>query len=229
MSSEQSIQNRPTSSRMPDLVVIQAPDSDAAQAYRSVRETIRRSNDATPVRSILFADVGSRDAAGVASANVAASFAMNGDRTVLVDLDETSPVLHQVFAASLRPGLVDWLSAFRENADRPSVSMPTAVNGLSLIAPGERSSSQTWIPVSDLLTERACQELIGEHSTTADRIIFHGSASTVSSQLLTVAAQVDAVILTVRSGIARRTDAQRAKESLMRVRANILGVVLTED
>ena len=220
-------QTRETTTITPDLAVLRDQDSDAAQAYRSVRETLRHARDEEPIRSILLADTGSRDQTGEAAANIAASFALNGDPTVLLDLDAGQPALSGIFMTPGNPGLIDWLAGADEDGVVAPEGFSSGIDGLSIIPPGLRSATSNRAALADLLTDRRCQRLISALGATAGRIIFHASVSPVSSQALTVAAEVDAVVLIVRSGATKRTDAQRAKESLQRVGANLLGVVLT--
>ena len=212
---------------MPDLVVVREPDSEGAQAYRSVRETLRHSRSEKPIRSILLADIGSGEHTGATAANLAASFALNGNTTVLVDLDIARPALSSLFLAPLTPGLLDWLED-SEQESAPEL-FPTRINPLSLLPSGSSSYTPERGALADLFTDRACQKLIDVLAPSTDFVIFHGSMAPFSSQALTTAANVDAVLLIVRSGVTKRTDAQRAKESLQRVGANLLGVVLSED
>ncbi len=220
MASEQTRQ-----STQSDLVVLREPDSEPAQAYRSVRETLRHAGDDSRIRSVLLADAGSREDTGVAAANIAASFALNGEPTVLVDLDAANPALPGLFNAAARPGLIDWLpGADQADAGAPE-TVPTGIESLTLLPAGVRSDASTRAALADLLTARRCRSLI----TALDNdglVIFHGTVAPVSSQALTVAAGVDAVVLLVHSGVTKRTDAQRAKDALQRVGANLLGVVL---
>jgi Mrp family chromosome partitioning ATPase len=211
-----------------DLIVVRNPDSEGAQAYRSVRETLRHARSDSPIRSILLADAGSRDHAGEASANIGASFALNGNPTVLVDLDAGNPVLHDLLGVPAGPGLIDWLSSSEGTDDSQPQPFSTAIPHLTVFPPGTRETGTTRTSLADLLTDAACERLIGQLGASTGYVIFHGSVAPVTSQALTVAAKVDAVVLLVRSGTTKRTDAQRAKESLQRVGANLLGVVFTE-
>jgi Mrp family chromosome partitioning ATPase len=212
-----------------DLVVVQSPDSDAAQAYRSVRETLRHARADVPIRSILLADAGSNDQTGEAAANIAASFALNGNPTVLVDLDPANPVLEGWLGGAGGAGLLDWL---RDEGDEPH-AVPVAQTGIEHLSFLATGGSQNQGPslrgsIADLMTDRACERLIGQLGSNHSHVIFHGAVAPVTSQVLTVAAHVDAVVLIVRSGATKRTDAQRAREALQRVGANLLGVVLTD-
>ena len=59
-------------------------------------------------------------------------------------------------------------------------------------------------------------------------VIVDAPPVTAVADALAVAAAVDGVLLIVRAGRTRRAAAQRAKEQLLRVGANLLGVVLTD-
>jgi Mrp family chromosome partitioning ATPase len=211
------------------LVVVQSPNSDAAQAYRSVRETIRHAQSTSPVRSILLADAGSNDQTGEAAANIAASFALNGNQTVLVDLDAADASLEQWFGSAGDSGLVDWLRGTESDDDGVPLTT-TGIAHLSILTGGGQQSQGASLQgsIADLMTDQSCQRLIDQLGSDHSYVLFHGSVAPVTGQVLTVAAHVDAVVLIVRSGTTKRTDAQRAKESLQRVGANLLGVVLTE-
>lgn len=211
-----------------DLVVVREPDSVGAQAYRSIRETLRHAKVDVPIRSALLADVGSRDQAGEAAANIAASFALNGDSTVLVDLDAADPVLANLLHVSQSPGLIEWLSTGADQPDAALAPIATEIPDLGLIPVGTRVRGGPAAPLADLMTDSACARLIKQLGESAHLVIFHASVAPISSQALTVAAEVDAVVLIIRSGTTKRTDAQRAKESLERIGANLLGVVLTD-
>lgn len=218
-----------TPATSPDLVVVRDPDSSGAQSYRSVRETLRHARSDTPVRSLLLADTGSGDQTGEAAANIAASFALNGEETVLVDLDAGGPVIHSLVNSPASPGLIDWLVAEREAAEKRPQPHPSGIEDLSILPVGERSASGSQAPLADLMTDARCRALINTLQSSAQYVVFHASVALMTSQALTVAANVDAVVLVVRSGTTKRTDAQGAKESLERVGATLLGVVLTDD
>jgi Mrp family chromosome partitioning ATPase len=222
-------QNSTQDTSMPDLIVVREPDSEAAQAYRSVRETLRHANGEQPIRSVLLADCGSRDRAGEAAANIGASFALNREPTVLIDLDARAPVLHALFNTAASPGLIDWLAGDSVAEGSAPEVIRTSIKNLSVLPPGDRSTASTQAPIADLLTDSAFRSLVASLGTSTGCVAFHGTVAPMSSQVLTAAANVDAVVMIIRSGVTKRTDAQRAKESLQRVGANLLGVVLTED
>lgn len=225
MTAEQSTGTSRGSVPAPDLEVISAPDSRAAQAYRAVRESVRHASADRPVRSVLLADPGTRSQAGVAVANLGASFALNGDTTVVVDSDVGNPVLHSNLNAALSPGLLEWLSS-GESGSAPEPAA-TGVDSLYVLPAGSRDDGFNR-SMSDLLTGEAIERLTDNLSTTARYVLFHAPPLTDSSEALMIGAHVDAVLMVIRSGQTKRSDAQRAKESLERVGARILGAVLID-
>ena len=210
---------------VPDLAVTRIPESPTAKAYRSVRASIRHARTESPIRTVLIAEAGAGDQRGEAAANIAASFALNGEPTVLVDADSERPVQNGLLNTRLSPGLVEWLLA-GSSIERPE-PVETAVDNLSVLPAGSTTALGTRSG-ADLLSADGCAELIDTLSGKYRFVLFHAPELPGSSEALTVAAQVDAVLLVVRSGVTKRTDAQRGREALERVGANILGAVLTD-
>jgi Mrp family chromosome partitioning ATPase len=208
-----------------NLIVVRTPESPAAGAYRSVRATIRNAQADSPIRSLLIAESGVGDQSGVAGANIAASFAMNGDRTVIIDADCYSPNLHQLVGTSPSPGLLDWLGS--RGSDQRPTPLETPIEGLRLLPAGSMQALRGRSP-ADMLTTDGCRELITSLEADARFVVFHAPQLPVSSEALTIASLADAVLLVIRSGVTKRTDAQRAREALSRVGAKVLGAILTD-
>jgi Mrp family chromosome partitioning ATPase len=205
--------------------MVRDPESPAARAYRSVRASIRHARQDTPIRSVLIAEPGVGDQTGHPAANIALSFALNQDQTVLIDTNTAEPIQHHLFHTPPGPGLAEWLAGV--NPQEASPAAATGIDGLALIPAGE-ASALGGRSGADLLNAERCSSLIQSLGHTARFIVFHAPALPFSSEALTVAAEVDAVVLVVRSGVTKRTDAQRAREALDRVGANVLGAILTD-
>jgi capsular exopolysaccharide synthesis family protein len=223
VTADQSTSRAADTQTRPDIVVVQSPNSRPAQAYRTARASIRNAASSVPIRSVLLVEAGVGDQAGLAAANVAASFALNGDPTVLIDCDTLRPAQHEIFGVPAAPGLVAWLN---ESHTSPAF-VETGVPRLDVLPAGDIRQSPDYA-AADLLTVERCDALISAANDRATMIIFNAPALPDASEALTIAARVDAVLLVVRSGVTNRAAAQGAKESLDRVGANILGVVLTD-
>lgn len=211
--------------RAVDLVVLSDPESPVAEAYRSLRSTVKFANVEPPVRSVAIADAGSNGQHAIAAANLAAAIAIGGDSVVLVDADLRAPSLHSYFGLQNNRGLCDWLAT--GDVARPLPLESTTIAGLSILPAGLAAGSSSALP-ADLLGRDSARELFAMLREQASFVVVNGPSLAEFGDLLAVAPRVDAVLLLIRSGKTKRAAAQQAKTSLERVGARILGVVLTD-
>jgi len=210
-----------------NLTLLANPDSATAEAYRSLRASVKFAGVKPSVRSVLVADAGSKGQHSEVAANLAAALALGGDPTILIDADLRQPALHQQFGAANQFGLSDWLAAGDSAAPIPLI--PTAIAGLSLLTAGAATSNRGFgaAPV-DYLSSDHFVDLLQRLADSAEYLVFDAPSLADVGDALTVAARVDAVLLLVRSGRTKRAAAQKAKESLDRVGARLLGAVLSD-
>lgn len=204
----------------PALAVLSAPDSPEAEAFRTLRANIKFAGGATAPRVILLADAGSGEARPTVAANLAVALALAGDTTLLIDADLRQPSLHRLFGVGNEAGLTNSLG---DGAGGSLPTVATAVAGLSLLPAGPRASHPAELLASDRL--RAVLTAAREAATF---VIIDAPPVTAIADALSIAAVADGTLLIVRAGHTRRPAAQRAKEQLTRVGANLLGVVLTD-
>lgn len=210
----------PAAGRRPDLAVLAQPDSPQAEAYRALRASIKFAGGAHPARSILLADAGAGDERATIAANVATALAAAGDATLLIDADLRRPAQHRIFGVDNDEGVSTYL---RGQGDALLPLTPTAVPSLALLPAGPPPPDPAELLASDRL-----RRLLAQAREAAEFIIVDAPPITAVADALAVAAAVDGVLLIVRSGRTRRAAAQRAKEQLVRVGANLLGVVLAD-
>jgi non-specific protein-tyrosine kinase len=209
------------------LTLLANPASATAEAYRSLRASVKFAGVKPSVRSVLIADAGSKGQHSEVAANLAAALALGGDTTILIDADLRQPALHQQFGVANQSGLSDWLAAGDSAALIPLI--PTAIEGLSLLTAGTASSNRGYgaAPV-DFLSSDHFVDLLQRLADAAEYLVFDAPSLADVGDALTIAARVEAVLLLVRSGRTKRAAAQKAKESLDRVGARLLGAVLTD-
>lgn len=208
-----------------DLAVVTSPASAAAEAYRSLRSTVKFAGGEPPVRSLLVADAGAGGQHSTVAANLAAALALGGDSVVLVDADLRQPRLHEFFHRGNETGLADWLA--EPDTVRPLPLTDSGVSNLRLLTAGHSRPAAGMAP-GDLLSGDAFTQLLSLLREEATFVIIDAPALPEVGDALAVAARVDATLLLIRSGKTRRPAAQQAKESLDRVGARILGAVLTD-
>ena len=207
------------SGRLPDLTVLSQPDSPTAEAFRTLRANVKFAGGERPARSILLADAGVGAERATVAANLAVALAAAGDATLLIDADLRRPAQHAIFGLPNDDGVALFLRG-------RAAALPlraTAVPGLSLLPSGPPPPDP-----AELLASDRFRILLALAREAAEFVVVDAPPVTAVADALAVAAAVDGVLLVVRAGRTRRGAAQRAKEQLERVGANLLGVVLTD-
>ncbi len=208
-----------------DLTVVTSPASAAAEAYRSLRSTVKFAGGEPPLRSLLVADAGTGGQHSAVAANLAAALALGGDSVVLVDADLRQPRLHEFFRRGNETGLTEWLAD--PDTVQPLPLSESGVSNLQLLSAG-RGRETAGIAPGDLLSGDAFTQLLTLLREEATFTIIDAPALPEVGDALAIAARVDAALLLIRSGKTRRPAAQQAKDALDRVGTRILGAVLTD-
>jgi non-specific protein-tyrosine kinase len=200
------------------LVMLTAPQSPAAEAFRSLRVNVQFAGIDRDLRVIAVTSPSAGDGKTTTLANLAIALAEGGARVLAVDADLRRPGLHTVFGLGNTAGLT---SALLQNPDELPLQ-DTAVPGLSVLTSGPLPPN----PV-ELLASRRFDRLISVLREQADYVLLDTPPAAFLSDAPMLAARADGVILVVGSGRTKRDAAKRAKEQLLRVNAHVLGVVLS--
>ncbi len=144
--------------------------------------------------------------------------AQSGKRVLLIDADCRRPRQHRLFNVTNVRGLV---TVITDQATANEVIQPTPVANLSVLVCGPRPNNP-----AELLTSPRFGELMEELRPSYDFIIVDTPPMLAVSDPSVVASRVDGVLVTLRLSRNGRPAAERAKEMLASLGANILGVVV---
>jgi succinoglycan biosynthesis transport protein ExoP len=203
------------------LITMKHPRSIIAEAYRILRTNIQFSAIDKPLKSIVVSSPNPIEGKSVTIANLAVVMAQAGARVVIVDSDLRRPVMHKIFNLPNTEGLTNVLLQ-----DRPLVDgylQSTEVENLQVLTTGPLPPNP-----SELLSSQKMTDLIGNLKEEADVVLLDSPPSLPVTDAAVLSSKTDGTILVTDAGTTRRGAARRAKEDLMRVGANILGVVLNK-
>lgn len=144
------------------------------------------------------------------------AFTQVGVDVVLADADCQQPILHEKTGARLEPGLFQWLQGDAEQLHRQE----TKLRGISILAAGG-NGLDPLLALSSHRINRAMKTL----SELVPLVIWHVPALQTSAAGELIASQADATLLAIRQGKDHRGAARRAKQRLVRARANVVGAV----
>src|SRR5215470_784622 len=98
-----------TSASTSVLVVLNDPQSFAAEAYRVLRNNLHYANPDEPLRRILVTSAGPGEGKSTTAANLAISMAQSERSVLLVEADLRRPSVHSLFRQPIAPGLSSYL------------------------------------------------------------------------------------------------------------------------
>ena len=207
-----------TSSSEQVLITLREPASAAAEAYRPLRTNILFSSLDKPIHTLLITSAEPTPEKSLTAANLAVTMAQAEQRVLLVDCDLRQPMLHTIFGLANEQGLT---SAILDQ-EAPLAIQPTEVPGLSLLPSGPLPPRP-----ADLLGSRRMEGLLHRLRQAADIVIFDTPPVQNVTDALVLSTRVDGVLLVVQAGRSRRDRVREARQKLEKVKANLLGVVLS--
>lgn len=202
---------------VPPLITLRDPRSAAAEAYRTLRTNIVFSSLDRPLHTLLATSTAPDEGKSVSLANLAVTMAEAEQSVLLVDCDLRRPSLHTLFGLPNEQGLT---SAILD----PEAALPlhaTSVPGLRLLPSGPLPARP-----ADLLGSRRMGALIERLRREAEIVLFDTPPVVAVTDAAVLAPKVDGVLLVFHAGKTRRDRAREARQTLEKVKANIVGVVL---
>jgi len=191
----------------------------AAEAYRTLRTNLLFSQ-AGRLRMLVITSSGPAEGKTTTSTNLAATYAQQGMRVVLVDCDLRRPRVHEVFGMEREPGLTQAILSYCtvEEAARPA-----GVEGLWVMPSGTLPPNP-----SELLGSDRMKGVLAQLQDRFDMVILDTPPVLLAPDAAVLAAGADGVVMVVRAGVTDRGAAQDGVQQLYTVGANLLGTVLND-
>ncbi len=204
----------------PVVCTVHRPKSPQSESYRAIRTALYFTNRDKNHRIIQVTSPMPGDGKSTLAANLASTIAQSGKRVLLLDADFRRPTLHTVFAfdppeaglASVVSGGADYQDGLYQVPQLPNLHIMAC--GPRPHNPSELLSSEEFGNVLEMLREQF------------DYVIVDTPPILAVSDPCAVAARVDGVLLTFRIHKRARPLAVRARDALVNVGANVLGVVV---
>jgi capsular exopolysaccharide synthesis family protein len=201
------------------LVMLSAPDSAAAEAYRTLAANLSFANADRRLQTIGITSAAAGEGKSTTVANLAIALSEGGRRVIVVDADLRRPGLHTLFGLDRQEGLANVLLG--EHRQLPL--QDTAAPGVRLL-----SSGQTTANPLEALASHRFDEVLALARAQADFVLVDTPPAGALADTAVLAPRLEGILLVVSAGKTKRDLARRAREQLDRVNANLLGVVLTD-
>ncbi len=210
--------------RADDVVSFTAPLSRGAEAHRAVRSALlfqkaatgavasgngSRNGGAPTDRNegplvVLVTSATSQEGKSTTTANLAAVFAEAGASVLAANCDFRHPTLHRLLGA----------------ANEPRTLLKTKIPGVMLVSGAEGAHAN---PAQIIAAQR---QMIKQATRSFDVVLLDTAPLLTTNDAIDLMPSVDAVVLVVRPSVTTFEAAQRAREMLERVDADVVGAVL---
>ena len=201
------------------LIAAHKPSATASESFRDVRTGLFFRANVDDIKTVLFTSPSPGDGKSTTISNMAISIAQAGKRVILVDADFRRPRVNQYFGEMMEPGLLQVLGGEADIKD--AIQTAEIQENLFLLTTGGRPRNP-----GELVTSESFHELILALRESFDYVLIDSPPVLPVSDPATIASIVDAVYLVTRIRKGVKLTAQKAKDSLDRVGANWMGVIV---
>ena len=209
-----------TTTAMNRLVTHADPRSPVAESYRSLRTNLAFARAHQDIKTLVLTSPGPADGKSTTIANLAITFAQQGQRTLIIDADLRRAVLDKTFGVPRTPGLTDVLVGTTPLADAVHA---TDIPNLFVLGSGQFPPNP-----SELLGSDAMQAMIEETKKQFDVALFDTPPLLAVTDAAVLSTRVDGTMLVVRMGSTAREAVRRALLALRAVHGRVLGAVLND-
>lgn len=209
----------PRQRRRKRVALIADPTAPAAEPYRALRTAIRFLDPDKPVRTILVTSPAPGEGKTVTAANLAAAFAMSGERVAVVDADLRHAQLAEFYGLERSVGVT---TVVMRRVELAEALQPLSVPGrLEVLASGPLPPNPAEILASGSMTN-----LLRALAADYDVVIIDTPPVLPVTDAVELAPQVDGVVMVLRYGRTTRHATAEAARRLHGVGANLVGYVL---
>lgn len=206
-------------SRNHGLITLAMKNSPVSEQFRTLRTNIQFSMIDKKLKSLAVLSATTAAGKSTVAANLAVTFALQGNQVLLVDCDLRRPSAHRVFRLPNNEGLTNLL-ANHVGKGIDDYLHTCEVEGLSILTGGPVPPNP-----AELLSSNRMKQLEKDVAERFDLVIYDTPPLLGFTDAQIIAGRVDGTIFVVHYGGDMKDDVLKASDSLKMVNANVLGVV----
>lgn len=200
-------------------LVTRSPNSLIAEQYRKIRTNIQFSMVDKSIQSFIVTSAGSGAGKSVISANLSSVLALKNKKVLLVDADLRRPTIHKIFGLMNDKGLTNLLT--EDQALLDDHIFQDHASGLYILTSGVAPHNP-----AELLGSNRMKNVIEKMKEMFDVVVFDMPPVLPVTDAQILSTEVDGVIFVIPYGEVSLDDANKAKVSLEKVNANIIGTII---
>lgn len=204
------------------VVVLEEPQSPATEAYRAIRTSVSFVDPESAPRVLVVTSALPGDGKTTSSSNLAAAFAQQEMRVLLVDADLRRGVLHNVFQIPQAPGLTHVLTGNGTLESAVKEVTPAGTPGSLHVLPGGVPPPNP----AELLGSRRMREFVATVRERYDVVIFDAPPLNLVTDAALLGQMADTTLVVARVGNTQKPALVHAAGQLRQLHAKVGGVIL---
>ena len=202
----------------PGLISMLNPKSIVAEQFRIVRTNLEFSIVDKDLKSLLVTSLAPSAGKSTISANLAATFASQGKKVLLVDTDMRKPTIHKIFKLRNNDGLSTLITS--KEAVIADFIIKSEFKNVYILPSGATPPNP-----AELISSKRMEQLIEEMERVFDLVIFDTPPVLAVADSQIMAGKVDGTLFVLRKGVDTKEQIQSANERMKSVNANVLGAI----
>lgn len=199
-------------------IALSNADPLASESFRTLHSNIQLASIDQKPQVLLVTSTTPSEGKSFVASNLALTFALHGERVVIVDCDLRKPNVHRGFGVANNKGVIDYCTA---NADLDSLIVRNPRNNLDILPAGGHAATPTRI-----LNSRKFATLLTDLRKRYDRVILDTPPVAPVSDATIILPHVDGVIYTLLFNHVRLKGARYCVNRLLESKVPCVGAVL---
>jgi len=205
----------------PGVIVENNPLSAISEQFRTIRTNIQFSMIDKELKTVLITSAGPASGKSLISANLAATFASEDNRVLLVDTDLRKLSVHKTCKIGNTLGLTNLLT--NNDLVLSDVINQTENSNLSIITSGPIPPNP-----AELLSSNRMANLVSKLEENFDLVVFDTPPLLAVTDAQVMASVVDGTVFVVPKGEVEKEQVIKGGELLNNVNANVLGFIFNK-
>jgi capsular exopolysaccharide synthesis family protein len=201
------------------LVMVLDSISPISESFRRLQANVIYSQPDNTFRTLIITSSNKSEGKTTLSTNLAVALAESGKKVCIIDCDFRRPRVHSVFGTSQQPGVIEVLF---DGVPWTQAMQDTMIPNVSVLTAGKRPPNP-----AEIIRSHKLHDLIGTLKEHYDHVLIDSAPFGIISDAAPLIKLADGVILAVRFNQAKEPELDLTIENLQKVKANVLGVVMT--
>lgn len=201
------------------LVMVLDSISPIAESFRRLQANVIYSQPDNTFKTLIVTSSNKSEGKTTLCTNLAVALAESGKKVCVIDCDFRRPRVHSVFGSTQQPGVIEVLF---DGVPWKQAMQDTMIPNVNVLTGGKRPPNP-----AEIIRSHKLHDLIATLKENYDHVLIDSAPFGIISDAAPLIKLADGVILAVRFNKAKEPELDLTIENLQKVKANVLGVVMT--